>query len=179
MKKATIYTRTGDNGTTSLIGGARVAKDHPRVEAYGTLDELNAQLGLLAIAIANHPQKETVERIEKNIITICSILATDTCEPQAIAAGEIESIEKEIDNIDILLPPLRCFLLPSGVYASAQANLCRAVCRRAERRIVSLSSNCVIESSILTYINRISDYLFTLSRLLDSETEKKQEKCCK
>lgn len=179
MKKAAVYTRTGDNGTTSLIGDTRVEKDHPRVEAYGTLDELNAQLGLLAIAMGNHQQRATVERIENNIMSVSCILATEKNVQCTVAVNETTLIEKEIDSIEAQLPPLAGFVLPSSVYASAQANVCRTVCRRAERRIVTLSKSCQIDNSILTYINRISDYLFSLSRLLNDGEEKKWEKTCK
>ncbi len=169
MKKAVIYTRTGDKGSTSLIGGNRVAKDHPRVEAYGTLDELNAQLGILLIAMNGIEQCATIEQIEKNIIIISATLANENSTTLPIDNKAIDELEQEIDKIDAMLPPIHSFLLPGKNFASAQANLCRTVCRRAERRIVTLTKICDIAPEILKYINRISDYLFTLSRLLYSE----------
>ncbi len=179
MKKATIYTGNGDKGTTSLIGGAQVPKDHPRVEAYGTLDELTAQLGLLAISMEKNAQRDTIEQIENNLLAIASALANPANNSPVIKTESIKAIEQEIDAIESQLHPLRCFILPSDIYASAQANLCRTICRRAERRIVALSHNNNIHPEILTYINRISDYLFTLSRLLANGAEKKWENPCK
>lgn len=172
MKKAVVYTRTGDDGTTSLIGGNRVAKDHPRVEAYGTLDELNAMLGILAVSIDDNELCARIEEIERNIILISTALANENCNTPAIGNRTIEELEQEIDRIDATLAPIHDFLLPGKSFASAQANLCRTVCRRAERRIVTLADSCKIEPRILVYINRISDYLFTLSRFLNNRIEK-------
>lgn len=176
MKKTTIYTRTGDNGTTLLAGGSRVSKDHPRVEAYGTLDELNAHLGLLATAIHDSEQKTIVTNTINNIFTIGCYLAQEqecTC---PITQESITQMENEIDRISAQLPPMHQFLLPIGNAASMQANLCRAVCRRAERRIITLSQTAEIPNKVIEYINRLSDYLFQLHRLLNIGAEKEWEK---
>lgn len=172
MKKAAIYTRTGDQGSTSLIGGIRVEKDHPRVEAYGTLDELNAHLGLLIKEMDTHAHKEIVENIINNIFTISCYLAHEVECNSPINQQDIVLLEEIIDHTETALQPLRGFLLPGGNSASLQANLCRTVCRRAERRIITLSHTEKTDASIIAYINRLSDYLFSLSRLLNDKEEK-------
>lgn len=179
MKKATIYTRSGDTGTTSLIGGTRVPKDHLRVETYGTIDELNAHLGVLATLIPEHPQCSVVERIENTLFSVGVCLADEKCDSTPDIEQELASLEKCIDAMEATLPPIKAFLLPGGNRASAQANLCRTVCRRAERRLTTLSHECEIPQTVYAYINRVSDYLFTLSRLLNDRVEKKWEKCWK
>lgn len=178
MKKSAVYTRTGDTGTTTLAGGKRVAKDHPRVETYGSIDELNAHVGLLATSMRNHSQHATLETIMNNLFTIGSYFACEdaVCMVPDCAA---EQLEKEIDTIDSLLTPIHAFLLPGSNEASARANMCRTVCRRIERRIVALAAETEIPQQIYTYINRLSDYFFVLSRLLDNGAEKKWEKCWK
>ena len=179
MKKATIYTGTGDNGTTSLIGNSRVRKDHKRVEAYGTLDELNAHLGLLCAALEDCCTKAFIEQIENDIITLGSYLANDKECECTIGAKEIEAIEKAIDSLEAELPPLRQFILPGGNEAAARAGVCRTVCRRAERRIVSLQDECAVDSKAIIFVNRLSDYLFLLQRKLAGNTEKKWQKPCR
>lgn len=176
MKKAGIYTRTGDSGNTSLANGTRVGKEHPRVEAYGTLDELSAHLGLLAIAMGMHEQRHTVENIINNIFSLSGYLAQENADICPVAPDAIEHIESLIDELSASLPPAGGFLLPSAHQASAQANLCRTICRRAERRIVALNKQSHIDPLATAYINRLSDYLFTLSRILNSGAEKKWEK---
>lgn len=178
MKKATIYTRQGDSGETSLIGNSRVPKDHPRVEAYGTIDELNATIGLL---FAHLPQEECtfLERVENNLLTIGFILAHDKECSTDIEEEAIENMEQAIDRIEGQLPPMHSFILPSKGEGAARANLCRTICRRAERRIVTLQREYPISPRILQYINRLSDYLFLLQRLLCKGEEKKWEKPCK
>lgn len=176
MKKATIYTRNGDKGTTHLAGGSKVEKDHLRVEAYGTLDELNAHLGILAANIQEDEQRSIIENTINNIFSIGCYLAQEKESKSPVIAEAITELESHIDNIDAKLPVLENFILPIGSKASLQANLCRTVCRRAERRIVTLSHKEKIDALILAYINRLSDYLFSLSRLLNTEEEKKWEK---
>ncbi len=179
MKKATLYTRSGDNGTTSLIGGTRVAKDNSRVEAYGTIDELNAHLGLLAVSLGEHPQRQIIEQIENTLFSIGVSLADEKGLYPINLEQQIATLENAIDTIEAALPQIKDFLLPGGNLSSAQANLCRTVCRRAERRLTTLSNECKITHNVTAYINRISDYLFSLSRLLNDGTEKKWEKCWK
>lgn len=178
MKKAIIYTRKGDAGETSLIGGTRVAKDHPRIEAYGTIDELNASLGLLATHL---PQEELplIENIENTLLDIGCILAHEKECNIAINPSSIETLEQAIDKAEEALPPMHSFILPCQGCAAAQANLCRTICRRAERRIVTLQREHPVQPQILKYINRLSDYLFLLQRQLNNGTEKKWEKPCK
>lgn len=178
MKKATIYTGTGDSGTTSLIGGTRVPKDHIRVEAYGTLDELNAYLGMLLVAAGEKCPATWIERIESNLLAIGSYLATDGEASCPIAEDEIEALERMIDMLEAELPPMHKFILPGGNEAAARANVCRTVCRRAERIIISLSREIGISPVILVYINRLSDYLFLLQRLFLDGKEKIWEKHC-
>ena len=179
MGKAVIYTGTGDSGETSLIGNIRVRKNHPRVEAYGTLDELNAHLGLLCAALEDCTIKVFIEQIENDIITLGSYLANDKECECTIGAKEIEAIEKAIDSLEAELPPLRQFILPGGNEAAARAGVCRTVCRRAERRIVSLQDECAVDSKAIIFVNRLSDYLFLLQRKLAGDTEKKWQKPCR
>lgn len=179
MKKAVIYTRTGDDGTTSLIGNTRVSKNHPRVEAYGTLDELNAHLGLLSAALDDCCTKAFIEQIENNIFTLGSYLATDKeCECN-LDTMEIEVLEKAIDTLEAGLPTMQGFILPADTEAAARANVCRTVCRRAERAIVTLQESSNVDTKATVYINRLSDYLFLLQRMLTKSTEKKWQKPCR
>lgn len=179
MKKATIYTGTGDNGTTSLIGGTRVPKDHKRVEAYGTIDELNAHLGLLIVAIDDDEAISMLEEAGSNLLALGSSLATESDTVTPLPQAGITSLENAIDRMEAELPPMHKFILPGGNEAAARANMCRTVCRRAERAIVSLSRESMIDSTILVYINRLSDYLFLLQRQLLDGKEKIWEKHCK
>ena len=179
MKKTVIYTGTGDRGETSLIGNVRVRKNHPRVEAYGTLDELNAHLGLLCIVIEDCDIKAFIEHIENSIITLGSYLATDKECECAIGKEEIALLEKVIDKLEGEQPPMHEFILPGRTEASARANICRTVCRRAERAIVSLQEENHVDNNALVYINRLSDYLFLLQRKLAGNTEKKWQKPCR
>jgi cob(I)alamin adenosyltransferase len=179
MKKATIYTGTGDNGTTSLCGGTRVAKDHPRVEAYGTLDELNAHLGLLAASLDNAATIGFIEEIENNIFNIGCHLANENCQDSPVGESDIERLEKEIDAISASLPQLKSFILPAGSEQAARANVCRTICRRAERAMVTLAKECNVSQEAMVYMNRLSDYLFMLQRQLQDGEEKIWQKPCK
>lgn len=179
MKKATIYTGTGDTGTTSLIGGTRVPKNHIRVEAYGTLDELNAQLGLLLVILDDKETIVLIERIESNILAIGSYLATENSDISPLTTTDIAILESAIDRLEATLPPMHRFILPGGNEAAARANMCRTVCRRAERVIVALESEIEISPVIQVYINRLSDYLFMLQRQLLDGKEKIWENHCK
>ena len=179
MKKATIYTRTGDSGTTSLCGGTRVAKDHPRVEAYGTLDELNAHLGVLAASLDNAATIGFIEEIENSIFNIGCHLANENCQDSPVDESDIERLEKEIDVISASLPQLKSFILPAGSEQAARANVCRTICRRAERAMVTIDRECGVSHSAMVYINRLSDYLFVLQRQLLGREEKIWQKPCK
>lgn len=178
MKKATIYTGRGDSGTTSLTGGARVPKNHPRVEAYGTLDELNACIGLLAAAIENTRLRETLACISNSIISLCGYLAEERECKCPIDSNTVSNLEKEIDMLESALPPMHEFILPSSSEPAARANLCRTVCRRAERSMVTLQQQCTIEAPAMAFINRLSDYFFMLQRQLCNGEEKMWQKPC-
>lgn len=171
MKKSFIYTRTGDKGTTALVGGRRVSKTHVRLEAYGTVDELNSQLGLLHTYLVEEDRK-VILWIQNKLFSVGSYLATDqentTLRMESrIGSEDIERLEHLIDEIDGQLPPLKAFVIPGGARASAVCQVCRTVCRRAERRILSMSETCLVEELVIAFMNRLSDYLFVLSRKLN------------
>lgn len=167
-----VYTKTGDEGTTSLVGGVRVRKTNPRIEAYGTVDELSAQLGLLASFMKDGDDKNMVIRIQRTLFTVCSYLATDTTKTQlapsyTLDEEEVSVLEQEIDHLNGSLPRQTAFIIPGGSHEAALAHVCRTVCRRAERRIFFLAETTKIDSRVLQYINRLSDYLFMLARKLN------------
>ncbi len=168
-----IYTRTGDMGTTSLVGGKRVAKDSVRLEAYGTVDELNSYIGLLmATPGVDRNEADTLRGVQNKLFNIGAYLATDNTdnpmtEPQGLGQDAISALENQIDLMTDRIPPMHCFVLPGGSLASAQAQVCRAVCRRAERRVITLGGECRVDPLVIRYLNRLSDYLFTLARYLN------------
>ena len=171
MKITKVYTRTGDQGETSLVGGVRIKKSHIRLEAYGTVDELSAHLGMLASMIEND-EHDFIIRIQNNLFNVCTNLATDQSQtplyPSAhLAEGEIASLEERIDNLMKQLPERQGFVLPGGVPAACQAHICRTVCRRAERRIAALAEEAQIAPEMQQYINRLSDYLFVLAKIIN------------
>lgn len=165
-----IYTKTGDAGTTSLVGGTRVPKDDKRVVAYGTVDELNSHIGLLAEMMRSFKggYYDELKAVQRNLFTIQTLLATEDDDilrrlPQ-LAVEEIDIIERQIDTISDQLPKLHSFIIAGGNMAGAQCHVCRTVCRRAERCIVALSHTVKVDDVILRYLNRLSDYLFVLAR---------------
>ena len=164
-----IYTKTGDHGDTSLYGGARVSKDDIRIEAYGTVDELNAYLGLVSDGCIEIQLESVLNEIQNRLFTIGSNLASDPNKnmitPDLIPA-DIELLETEIDKMDNELVPLKNFILPGGHQLVSFCHLARTVCRRAERRVVTLSHESDVNNQIIVYLNRLSDYLFTLSRFI-------------
>ena len=171
-KKSNVYTRTGDKGMTSLIGGIRVPKNHARLEAYGTVDELNSQIGVLMSYVDDEHDRDFLLGVQNMLFVIGSNLATDTSVRQlsagsVVAPGKVEELEKEIDEVDAFSPPLKAFVLPSGCRAAAVAHVCRTVCRRAERRILSLRDVAEVDEQVMLYVNRLSDYLFVLARKLN------------
>lgn len=186
MKITKVYTRTGDKGETSIVGGIRVKKSCERLEAYGTVDELSSQLGLLAALLPDGEDKDLIIRIQTNLFNVCTNLATDQDQtplyPSAhLPAGEIERMEQEVDHIMAILPEHQGFILPGGTLAAAQAHVCRTVCRRAERRIVALSEEATISPEVLQYINRLSDYFFVLAKKLNfiaNQSEKVWNNVC-
>ena len=232
MKLTKIYTKTGDEGETSLVGGIRIAKNAPRIEAYGTVDELSSHLGLLVAMLskdAEHgedcqPIIETLERIQNNLFSISSILATDVealsqnkaewVKPyiesleafsEQLGSTETPLLEKLTDEYNAQLPVLNSFILPGGSMAAAQCHVCRAVCRRAERRIVDKVQGDKVQGTkdgngkellrysnkmnqetgigkVGQYMNRLSDYLFVLARkinIINGEIEKTWQNTCK
>lgn len=165
-----IYTKTGDKGSTSLLSGKRVPKYNERINAYGTIDELNSHIGLLRSYDIPEKNKTFLIGIQNLLFTIGSNLADDSENNKfnlpKITNDHIEKIEKEIDLLDEELPSLSSFILPGGDLAVAQSHICRTVCRRAEREIVTLSESVQVDILIIQFLNRLSDYLFTLSRSL-------------
>ena len=179
MKKSNLYTLTGDKGTTSLVGGQRITKNDPRLEAYGTIDELNSHIGLLR-QMDNEPDDDTLLLfIQNKLFVVGSYLATDTSftqlrEASRLHPDDIARIENRIDTLDETVPPLNAFLLPGGTTAAAQAHVCRTVCRRAERRICQVAQEIQIDENIMKFINRLSDYFFVLARF-NNYVQKQQE----
>ncbi len=177
MKKSNLYTQTGDAGTTALVGGHRVPKTHPRLEAYGTIDELNAHLGLLRAELPeDSTEAQRILCIQNRLFSIGSYLATDLSintlhENSYTRPGDVQTLEQWIDETDAQLPPLHAFLLPGGSQPAAQASVARTVCRRAERHILGLSPDIEIDPNVRAYINRLSDYLFAIGRLLNQKTK--------
>lgn len=165
-----IYTKTGDKGETSLLGGKRLSKNHLRIETYGTVDELNSFTGVLR----DHIQNETIENllltIQDRLFTIGSILAaagdTEKFKIPQLHESDIELLENTIDKMNESLEPMRSFILPGGYIPSSFAHVCRTVCRRAERLCVSLQQEDTCPDIIIKYLNRLSDYYFVLSRYL-------------
>lgn len=176
MKKSQVYTKTGDKGTTSLVGGDRVPKTHIRLEAYGTVDELNSYLGLLNTYLRDEADRNFILGVQHKLFSIGSHLATNQEKTQLKAASilspeHVERIEQEIDKLDDQLPELRAFIIPGGSRGAAVCHICRTVCRRAERRILALSETCTISAEVLAFVNRLSDYLFVLSRKINFDEQ--------
>lgn len=174
MKKSMLYTRTGDAGATSLVNGVRVPKNSVRVNAYGTLDELNAHIGLVQAHTAQLDNfvNEALLRINNMLFNIGSYLA-DNSEGAVplLTPDDITTLEHDIDTLDSMVPPLRLFVLPGGSIGAAHAHVARTVCRRAEREILNLTdTGATVSPLVLTYINRLSDYLFILARYINHAT---------
>ena len=177
-----IYTRTGDGGQTSLVGGTRVPKTHARLEAYGTIDELSSFLGLLISFMPDDDiDRQLLMMVQHKLFNVGSYLATEndskfsTLDFQPKDA-DIDALEKAIDRIDGTLPRLRAFVLPGGTKEASVAHVCRTVCRRAERRILTLDEQpgCEVADRVKRYVNRLSDYLFILSRKLNNLSGQKE-----
>ncbi|MEO7312447.1 MAG: cob(I)yrinic acid a,c-diamide adenosyltransferase [Chitinophagaceae bacterium] len=165
-----IYTKTGDLGKTSLIGGTKVPKSHIRIEAYGTVDELNSHIGLLTDHLSDPPTKEMLKEIQDRLFTIGSSLACDPeKEPKMkipdLKETDITLLEREMDRMDEVLPTMKFFILPGGHVSVSQAHICRCVCRRAERLCVNMQEHDLfVDPLVIKYLNRLSDYLFVVSR---------------
>ena len=169
-----IYTRRGDQGMTDLVGGVRIRKDDIRLEAYGTVDELSSHLGLLCVLLGNNCGEECdmIRRIQNNLFNIGSYLATDQTQTKLYDAcrlpdNEVALLEAVIDKLMQQVPETRGFILPGGTLAAAQAHVCRTVCRRMERCILTLSEQAEIASEIFQYVNRLSDFLFVLAKKIN------------
>ena len=166
-----IYTKTGDDGTTGLVGGSRVKKYDLRLEAYGTIDELNATIGVLLSSELPENVAETLHKIQNKLFNIGSLLASDEkgeafTASLAITAQNINDIETAIDDYQSRLPELSQFVLPGGNFAAAQCHVVRTVCRRAERRILQFAEHEKVSAETIIYINRLSDFFFVLARKL-------------
>lgn len=167
-----VYTKTGDKGSTALIGGARVAKDHIRIEAYGTVDELNSFLGVVTDQLGDEEINEWILEIQDRLFTIGSSLATDPGKTPKMKLpdlhdSDIEWLEKKIDLMDDELPQMKSFILPGGHIAASHAHVARCVCRRAERLCVHMQNNDeFVAEDVLKYLNRLSDFLFVLARFI-------------
>lgn len=172
-RKSKLYTRTGDSGQTALFGGRRIAKDHPRVEAYGAVDELNSTLGVAVAFLSRGALATVLQQIQNELFNIGSELASETgkraeagrlfLEPEA----KIAAIERLIDDYDSKVDTLRTFILPSGSRAGSLLHLSRTVCRRAERAVITLARDEPVNPDLLRYLNRLSDLLFVLARYVN------------
>ena len=180
-----IYTKTGDKGETSLYGGTRVSKAAARVESYGTLDELNALIGLAKAEISDEKVLSQLQKIQFDLFTVGSEAATPT-DKMLLANGknrldlmisekEITELELWMDDFDAELEPLRFFILPSGGKAAATVHVCRTVCRRAERAMVFLNETEEVRPELIKYLNRLSDYLFILARYISKISGEKED----
>jgi cob(I)alamin adenosyltransferase len=168
-----VYTKTGDKGETSLIGGTRVKKSHLRIESYGTVDELNSYIGLVRDQEVNVNRKDLLKEIQDRLFTIGSSLASDPEKSKMkipdLHAEDITLLENEIDKMNDELPPLRVFVLPGGHQSVSFCHLARCVCRRAERLVIGLQEESFVAELVIQYLNRLSDYLFVLSRMMAHE----------
>ncbi|MBC8464647.1 MAG: cob(I)yrinic acid a,c-diamide adenosyltransferase [Bacteroidetes bacterium] len=168
-----IYTKKGDSGTTQLIGGSRVSKNHQRIEAYGTIDELNSYIGLIRDQAIDAESQQTLIEIQDRLFTIGALLATDPGNSKMklpeVQEDDVIKLEREIDEMNENLPEMRSFILPGGHSTVSFCHIARCVCRRAERLTTPLSKDTLQLALILKYLNRLSDYLFVLSRYLSKE----------
>ncbi len=172
-----IYTRTGDAGETHLFGGERVSKADPRVEAYGTIDELNSVLGLVRAKLPHdHELQDVLAAAQKSLFAVGAELATArpqdprlTARVPRLGPSDVEAVERCIDRLEANLEPLRTFVLPGGTEAGALLHVARAVCRRAERRVVALARQAAVSPQVLSYLNRLSDLLFVCGRWVNRQ----------
>ncbi len=172
-----IYTKTGDKGHTSLFSGGRVSKSDLRIKAYGTTDELNSFIGLLAASEINISHTKVLINVQNKLYNVGSILAVKgktSFKVPEITMIDVVFLEKEIDRLNLELPPIKNFIIPGGNKATALCHVCRSVCRRAERKVVELQNIENIDLVIIKYLNRLSDYLFVLARKISKETKAKE-----
>lgn len=168
-----IYTKTGDQGTTSLLGGTRVSKANLRIDAYGTVDELNAYIGLLRDQEVNNGRQGILKEIQDRLFTLGAALATspgkENIQKPDIHPQDVDRLESQIDEMEQSLEPLKNFILPGGHQVVSFCHVARTVCRRAERCTILLDQNEPVDPILATYLNRLSDYLFVLGRLIAKE----------
>lgn len=168
-----IYTKTGDEGTTSLFGGKRVSKADLRIDTYGTVDELNSWIGLLRDQPVNAVRKDFLIEVQDRLFTIGSMLATEPGNTKVkiphLSEEDIIALEKQIDAMDAQLEPMRFFVLPGGHQSVSFGHVARTVCRRAERLTIALHQHEPIDLTVIRYLNRLSDYLFMLCRKMTAE----------
>ncbi|MDP9080522.1 MAG: cob(I)yrinic acid a,c-diamide adenosyltransferase [Bacteroidota bacterium] len=175
-----IYTKTGDKGLTSLIGGTRVAKYHIRIESYGTVDELNSYIGLISDQEISAHDKKILKEIQDRLFTVGASLAADPEKSKMVIPDlyieDIELLEQEMDKMNETLPELRHFILPGGSNTISYCHIARCVCRRAERITVHLAEESKVDEKVTIYLNRLSDYLFTLARKIAHENKVPENK---
>ncbi len=175
-----IYTKTGDQGETSLVYGTRVLKDDLRINSYGTVDELNSYIGLLRDQPINESRKDLLKEIQDRLFTVGATLATEPNKDRKkipdLYEDDIVLLEQEMDKMDAELPQLRHFVLPGGHQSVSFCHLARTVCRRAERLCVTLSREDEVDTLVIKYLNRLSDYLFVLSRKMAQELNAEEVK---
>ncbi len=168
-----IYTKTGDAGTTSLFGGKRVLKSNLRIDTYGTVDELNSWIGLVRDQPVNEKRSDLLTTIQDRLFTIGALLATEPGNTKVktphLAEDDVVQLEKAIDHMQEQLPPMRAFILPGGHPSVSVCHIARTVCRRAERLVIALNEAEPVNQYIIPYLNRLSDYLFVLSRMMTRE----------
>ena len=170
-----IYTKTGDKGKTSLFGGTKVPKYHIRIEAYGTVDELNSHIGLIRDQEIDEHSIEVLLEIQDRLFTLGSILATEPennkVKVPEVTIEDVALLEREIDEMNEQLPEMRSFVLPGGHTTVSFCHIARCVCRRAERWVVQLSEDEEVQEEVIIYLNRLSDYLFMLSRKISLDVK--------
>lgn len=167
-----VYSKSGDTGETSIIGGSRLSKDNIRIESYGVIDELSSEIGLLVTYCPKDPDVQFLQQIQRNLFLVGGYLATDQrvkSLSELVTEEHIRMIESEIDAIEVALPPFKAFILPGGCRSASIAHVCRTICRRAERKIVAFfkSQEDLNDNKVIAYINRLSDYFFVLARKLN------------
>tara|TARA_R110000868_G_scaffold21614_15_gene89637 strand:- start:167 stop:742 length:576 start_codon:yes stop_codon:yes gene_type:complete len=177
-----IYTKTGDDGTTALFGGTRVPKHHIRIESYGTLDELNSWIGLIRDQDIEDSSKKILIKIQEKLFTIGALLAIDPKKEKLksgkdrlnipkIGHEDLNLLEQEIDKMELNLPPMTHFILPGGHTTVSYCHIARTICRRTERLVTQLNEFETVDSTLLSYLNRLSDFLFVLARKLSYDTQ--------
>lgn len=173
-----IYTKKGDKGTTSLIGGTKVPKHHIRIEAYGTVDELNSWIGLIRDQQIEIHYKEILAEIQDRLFTMGSSLASDPKKSKMkipdLKEEDVQTLELEMDTMDTKLPEMKSFVLPGGHTTVSYCHIARCVCRRAERLVTHLAENDFVDPLVIKYLNRLSDFLFVLSRQLTAYLQAKE-----